>query len=95
MRNLNEVIMEIKKLIKEEGKNYYGAYYDEILNEIDKLLYSITYKPPEDMWSFTFDEFITGFIPPVTDLDYKALSIWTTRPVEELKKEVMEGEQRN
>lgn len=47
--------------------------------------YSLAFKPPEDMWNYVFDELITNFIPPSTDTDYKVLSIWTTKSIEDLK----------
>lgn len=47
--------------------------------------YSLKYKPPENIWNYVFDKLITVFIPPSTDTDYKVLSIWTTKSVEDLK----------
>ena len=48
--------------------------------------YSLKYRPPEDYFDYVYDKLITSFILPKTDIDYKVLSIWTTKSVEELKK---------
>ena len=32
-----------------------------------------------------YDRLIVDFIPPKTEIDYKVLSIWTTKSVAELK----------
>lgn len=43
------------------------------------------FKAPEDTWNYVYDRLIVSFIPPETEIDYKVLSIWTTKNVEELK----------
>lgn len=39
------------------------------------------------MWNYVYDRLIIDFIPPQTEIDYRVLSIWTAKTVEELKKE--------
>ena len=51
----------------------------------EKLEYSLGFKAPEDRWNYVYDKLIVGFILPETEIDYKVLSIWTTKTVEELK----------
>lgn len=36
-----------------------------------------------------YDRLIVAFIPPQTEMDYKVLSIWTTKTVEELKETII------
>lgn len=76
MRNIFEVLEQIKNLSNDK----------EYIKKVEKIDYSLRWKAPEDMWNYMFDTFIIDYIPPKTDLDYQILSIWTTKPVEELKR---------
>ena len=55
---------------------------------MENLEYKLSYKAPEIQWAFVYEVFITKFIPPTTDIDYKVLSIWTTKAVEQLREEL-------
>ena len=75
MRDIFKVLEEIKQLSDDEN----------FMKKIEKLEYSLSWKAPEDTWNYMYDVFITDFIPPKSELDYKVLSIWTTKSIEELK----------
>lgn len=79
-RNIYDVLNQIQDVLSTDEQ------YEEIASSIDDLKYALRFKAPEDIWNFVYDEFITDFIPPKTETDYKVLSIWTTKSVEELKK---------
>lgn len=81
MRNIFEVLEQIKEALGEDNE------YSEIKAGIDDIEYSLRFKAPEDTWNYVYDKLITNFIPPETEIDYKVLSIWTTKTVEELKEE--------
>ena len=79
MRNIFEVLKQIKEALGEDNE------YSEIKAGIDDIEYSLRFKAPEDTWNYVYDKLIVNFIPPITEIDYKVLSIWTTKTVEELK----------
>ena len=75
MRDIFKVLEQIKELCNDEE-------FLEVIKEIENAL---RYKAPEDRWNYVYDKFIANYIPPETDIDYKILSIWTTKSVQELK----------
>lgn len=77
MRNIFDVLKQIKNALGEDNE------YSEIKAGIDEIEYSLRYKASEDVWNYVYDKLIVDFIPP--EIDYKVLSIWTTKTVEELK----------
>ncbi|CDE11086.1 unknown [Clostridium sp. CAG:354] len=79
MRNIFDVLKQIKNALGEDNE------YSEIKAGIDEIEYSLRYKASEDVWNYVYDKLIVDFIPPETEIDYKVLSIWTTKTVEELK----------
>lgn len=79
MRDIFKVIEQIKSVLGEDNE------YSEIKASIDDLEYRLRYKAPELRWDYVYEVLIVKFIPPKTDIDYKVLSIWTTRTIEELK----------
>lgn len=79
MRDIFKVLEQIKESLGEDNE------YSEIKAGIDDIEYSLKYKSPEDVWNYVYDRLIVGFIPPETEIDYKVLSIWTTKTVEELE----------
>lgn len=80
MRDIFKVLEQIKKALGEDNE------YSEIKADIEDIEYSLQFKAPEDAWHYVYDKLIVNFIPPETEIDYKVLSIWTTKTVEELKK---------
>lgn len=84
MRNIYDVIKNIKRLINRfliDAPNLKIKYIEQLYN-IEK---EIRYMAPELVWDYVYTKFITKFIPPESELDYKILSVWTTKSVEELK----------
>lgn len=79
MRDIFKVLKQIKESLGEDNE------YSEIKAGIDDIEYSLKYKSPEYVWNYVYDRLIVEFIPPQTEIDYKVLSIWTTKTVEELK----------
>ena len=79
MRDIFKVLEQIKNVLKENEE------YGEIEANIENIEYSLRFKAPEDRWNYVYDRLIVAFIPPQTEMDYKVLSIWTTKTVEELK----------
>lgn len=79
MRDIFKVLEQIKEALGEDNE------YSEIKAGIDDVEYSLRFKAPEDTWNYVYDRLIINFIPPKTEIDYKVLSIWTTKTVEELK----------
>lgn len=79
MRDIFKVLEQIKEALGEDNE------YSEIKAGIDDIEYSLKYKSPEDVWNYVYDRLIVEFIPPQTEIDYKVLSIWTTKSVAELK----------
>ena len=79
MRNIFDVLKQIKNALGEDNE------YSKIKAGIDEIEYSLRYKASEDVWNYVYDKLIVDFIPPETEIDYKVLSIWTTKTVEELK----------
>ena len=79
MRDIFKVLEQIKEVLKENEE------YGEIEANIEKIKHSLRFKAPEDTWNYMYDRLIVDFIPPKTETDYKVLSIWTTKTVEELK----------
>ena len=79
MRDIFKVLEQIKEALGEDNE------YSEIKAGIDDIEYSLRFKAPEDVWNYIYDKLIVNFIPPQTEIDYKVLSIWTTKTVEELK----------
>ena len=79
MRDIFKVLEQIKEALGEDNE------YSEIKAGIDDIEYSLRYKSPEDVWNYVYDRLIVDFIPPQTEIDYKVLSIWTTKSVAELK----------
>ena len=79
MRNIFKVLEQIKEVLKENEE------YGEIEANIENIEYSLRFKAPEDRWNYVYDKLIVDFILPETEIDYKVLSIWTTKTVEELK----------
>ena len=79
MRNIFKVLEHIKEVLKENEE------YGEIEANIENIEYSLRFKAPEDRWNYVYDKLIVDFILPETEIDYKVLSIWTTKTVEELK----------
>ena len=75
MRDIFKVLEQIKEISNNE----------EFIEVIDEIENSLRYKAPEDRWNYVYDKLIENYIPPETDIDYKILSIWTTKSVEELK----------
>ena len=79
MREIFKVLEQIKETLGEDNE------YSEIKAGIDDIEYSLRFKAPEDRWNYVYDRLIVDFIPPKTEIDYKVLSIWTTKTVKELK----------
>lgn len=79
MRNIFDVLEQIKVALGENNE------YSEIKAGIDDIEYSLGFKAPEDRWNYAYKKLIVDFIPPQTEIDYKVLSIWTTKTVKELK----------
>lgn len=79
MRDIFEVLKQIKDVLKENEE------YGEIEANIENIEYRLGFKAPEDRWNYVYYRLIVDFIPPKTETDYKVLSIWTTKTVEELK----------
>ena len=79
MRDIFKVLEQIKEALGEDNE------YSEIKAGIDDIEYSLRFKAPEDTWNYVYDRLIVDFIPPKTEIDYKVLSIWTTKSVAELK----------
>ena len=79
MRDIFKVLEQIKETLGEDNE------YSEIKAGIDDIEYSLRFKAPEDTWNYVYDKLIVNFIPPETEIDYKVLSIWTTKSVVELK----------
>ena len=79
MRDIFKVLEQIKEALGEDNE------YSEIKAGIDVIEYALRYKAPEDRWNYVYDRLIVSFIPPQTEIDYKVLSIWTIKSVEELK----------
>ena len=79
MRDIFDVLKQIKEALGEDNE------YSEIKAGIDDIEDSLKYKSPEDVWDYVYEKLIIDFIPPETEIDYKVLSIWTTKTVEELK----------
>lgn len=77
MRDIFKVLEQIKELSND----------GDFIRKVEKIDYSLRWKAPEDMWNYMYDAFITDYIPPKAELDYKILSIWTTKSVDELKGE--------
>ena len=80
MRDIFKVLEQIKEILNENEE------YDEIRSNIENIEHSLRFTAPEDVWNKVYDRLISSFIPPKTDIDYKILSIWTTKSIEELKK---------
>lgn len=82
-RNLVNVLIEIKSELKRNR-------CDEcIINKIDFKLNLYKYKSPEELdklWERVFEDIIIWFIPIDREIDYKILSIWTCKSIDELKK---------
>ena len=78
MRDIFKVLEQIKEVLDDEE-------YGEIKANMDNIEYALRYKAPELQWDYVYDRLIMSFIPPETDIDYKVLSIWTTKSVDELK----------
>ena len=81
MRDIYKVLEQIKEALGEDNE------YSEIKAGIDDIEYSLRFKAPEDTWNYVYDRLIVKFIPPETEIDYKVLSIWTTKTIEKLKGE--------
>ena len=79
MRDIFKVLKQIKDVLKENEE------YGEIEANIENIEYSLRFKAPEDTWNYVYDRLIVKFIPLETEIDYKVLSIWTTKSVAELK----------
>ena len=79
MRNIFDVLKQIKEILDEDNK------YSKTIEKIDNIEYSLEYKAPEEKWNYVYEKLIVDFIPPETEIDYKILSIWTTKTIEELK----------
>lgn len=79
MRDIFKVLEQIKEALGEDNE------YSEIKAGVEDIEYSLRYKAPEDYWNFVFEKLIVDFIPPQTEIDYKVLSIWTTKTIAELK----------
>ena len=79
MRDIFNVLEQIKEVLGENNE------YSEMKCGIEDIEYSLRFKAPEDKWNYVYDKLIDNFIPPQTDIDYKVLSIWTTKSIEELK----------
>lgn len=79
MRDVFEVLEQIRNVLEEDNN------YSEMKNIIENLKSKLDCKAPELRWNYVYEVFIVNFIPPKTDIDYKVLSIWTTKTIEELK----------
>lgn len=79
MRDIFEVLEQIRNVLEEYNN------YIEMKTVIENLKSKLRYKAPELRWNYVYEYFIVRFIPPKTDVDYKVLSIWTTKTIEELK----------
>ena len=80
MKDIFKVLEQIKEALGEDNE------YSEIKAGIDDIEYSLRFKAPEeDTWNYVYDRLIVDFIPPNTEIDYKVLTIWTTKSVAELK----------
>ena len=78
MRDIFKVLEQIKEVLDDEE-------YGEIKANMDNIEHALRYKAPELQWDYVYDRLIMSFIPPETDIDYKILSIWTTKSVDGLK----------
>ena len=79
MRDIFKLLEQIKEALGEDNE------YSEVKAGIDDIEYSLRFNAPEDTWNYVYDRLIINFIPPQAEIDYKVLSIWTTKTVEELK----------
>ncbi len=84
MRDLKEVINQIMQLIASEYD------YEALYIALDEVLEKINFKAPEliiveKWWDVTYSILNKYVIPPKEEMDYKILSIWTTKSIEELK----------
>ena len=81
MRILSKVLEEIKEVLEEDNE------YSEIKADIEDVEYSLRYTASELQWDYVYEKIIIAFIEPKTEIDYKVLSIWTTKSIEELEGE--------
>lgn len=84
MRNLKDIINQIMDLIKQDYD------YAELHKQLKIVLEKIAFKAPEliqaeNWWNITYSILDKFVIPPKEEMDYKILSIWTTKSIEELK----------
>ena len=84
MRDLKDVINQILNLII----NNYD--YSKLYTELYEINNKIAFKAPElinaeKWWDITYATLNKQVIPPKEEIDYKILSIWTTKSIEELK----------
>lgn len=84
MRNIHDVLKNINRLINRfliDVPNEKLKY----INKLTNIENDIRYMAPELVWDYVYNEFVANFVPPESELEYKILSIWTTKSVEELK----------
>lgn len=84
MRDLKDVINQIMNLIKQDYD------YAELHKQLNIVFEKIAFKAPElilseNWWNITYSILDKFVIPPKEEMDYKILSIWTTKSIEELK----------
>lgn len=85
MRDLKDVINQILQVIVSEYD------YEALYIALDEILEKIKFKAPEliiaeKWWDMTYNCLKQFVIPPREELDYKILSIWTLKSIEDLKK---------
>ena len=85
-RNICDVLNQIEIELCKNGN------YDSYIKKLNITRKDIEFKAPECVWNYVFFKFIILFIPPESEIDFKILSIWTTKSVEELKSEVNNDE---
>ena len=80
-RNINIVISDIIRKIPTDQK--------DLIEELEKvLIFDMTYQPPEStiQWELTHSALTSYIAIPTEEWQYEVLSIFSTKPVEELQK---------
>ena len=89
MRNLDSVINELLAVIPESS--------EKLRDELEYVMYNIGYTAPEMMivrWNEVHSILVDNLPEdPAEDWQWKAFSIFSTRPVDELK-EIWQGERK-
>lgn len=84
MRDLKNVINQILILTSKD------CVFDILNRQLYGILQEISYKSPElivteNWWNITYNILKDICIPPKKEIDYKILSIWTTKSIKELQ----------